>query len=242
MESNHVEYNFISSFERIDQIIAESENSFEELKEVPSRDKLTFTNGFYVNCSALVIDIRGSSDLPEKHNRPKLAKLYRTFLSEVVAVMNGNSDCAEIFIVGDCVTGIFNTPYKSQVDSVFSTAARLSSLVDVMNYKFAENEIEQIVVGIGISDGRALMIKAGYKGSGINDIVWMGDVVNHATKLSGYGDSSIYDREMMVSSVIHQNLKDDNQSLLEWNSNRGCYHGNVINIVMNDWYEEHCQD
>ena len=80
MESNFSTYRYLDSFERIDTIIAESENSFEELNGIPSREKLTFANGFYVFCSALVVDIRESSKLPDKHNRPKLAKLYRSYI------------------------------------------------------------------------------------------------------------------------------------------------------------------
>lgn len=130
MESNYITYDYLKSFGRIDDIIAASDNSFEELKEIPSRDKLTFTNGFYVEkCSALFVDIRDSSELPSKHTRPKLAKLYRCYLSELVAIMNGNTRCAEVNIVGDCVSGVFNTPYKADVNDVFSTAAQISSLM-----------------------------------------------------------------------------------------------------------------
>lgn len=240
MQANHISHDFSASFGRIDEIIATSENAFEELDSIPSGDRLTFTNGFYVNCSALIIDIRDSSSLPQHNNRPKLAKLYRAFISETTAVMNGNQDCSEIMIVGDSVAGVFNTPYKPDIDGVFSTGAQVSSLVDVLNYKFQRNGILQIRVGIGMSYGRALMIKAGYKGSGINDIVWMGDVLNDSTKLANYGSSTLVDKEMMVSSVFRSNLNDHNKSLLEWNSNRNCYHGHVVNTPMNDWYSQNC--
>ncbi len=33
--------------------------------------------------------------------------------------------------------------------------------------------------------GRALVIKAGFSGSGINDLIYMGDVVNRASKMCG---------------------------------------------------------
>lgn len=42
-------------------------------------------------------------------------------------------------------------------------------------------------VGIGLADGRALMIKAGFSGSGIHDVVYMGQVVNPAAKLAALG-------------------------------------------------------
>ena len=241
MESNHIEYSLENSVERIDEIISANDNLFQELKNIPSRDKLTFNNGFYTNCSALFVDIRKSSELTSKHTRPKLAKLYRTYISEVVAVMNGNSKCAEINVVGDCVSGIFDTPYKSDIDRTFCTAFSIASLIDIMNYKFKKNDFTEIVVGIGLADGRALMIKAGYKGSGINEVVWMGDVVNEASKLASYGNREYYDREIMVSSAFQENLNDENKELLEWNSNRSCYHGNVVSASMNEWYQQNCK-
>lgn len=241
MKTNYIAYDHIKSFNRIEDIIAASDNSFEELNEIPSCDKLTYTNGFYVNCSALFVDIRGSSQLPEKHTRPKLAKLYRVFLSEIVAVMNGNNICAEVNIVGDCVSGIFNTSLKQEINEVFNTAARISSLIKVMNYKFEKNDIEQIEVGIGLSYGRALMIKAGYNGSGINDLVWMGEVVNEASELASYGNQTRSDMETMVSNIFYGNLNEPYQELLVRNYSRNCYNGNIICTEMNEWYQENCK-
>lgn len=241
MKTNYIAYDHIKSFNRIEDIIAASDNSFEELNEIPSRDKLTYTNGFYVNCSALFVDIRGSSQLPEKHTRPKLAKLYRVFLSEIVAVMNGNNICAEVNIVGDCVSGIFNTSLKQEINEVFNTAARISSLIKVLNYKFEKNDIEQIEVGIGLSYGRALMIKAGYNGSGINDLVWMGEVVNEASELASYGNQTRSDMETMVSNIFYGNLNEPYQELLVRNYSRNCYNGNIICTEMNEWYQENCK-
>ena len=85
------------------------------------------------------------------------------------------------------------------------------------------------------------MIKAGYKGSGINEVVWIGDVVNEASKLASYGNKESGDKEIMVSSVIYQNLKDENKGFLAWNDVRECYHGNIVSKYMNDWYVQNCK-
>jgi class 3 adenylate cyclase len=240
MESNFGNYNFLESFNRIDEVILESDNSFEELDRIPSRDKLTFNNGFYVNCSALYVDIRDSSELPTKHNRPKLAKLYRAYISEIVALLNGNANCAEINIIGDGILGIFDTPFQKDINDVFSDAYQISSLVAVLNYKLKKNDIEQIRIGIGASWGRALMIKAGFKGSRINDIIWMGEVVNEASKLSSYGNKTWSDNEIQVSINFYNNLDEYNKTLLQWNANRKCYHGNIGSKPMIEWYEQNC--
>ena len=107
MKSNHQYYDFEKSRSRIDDILKTEDKSFEEVDFIPSRDRLTFNNGFYINkTSALFVDIRESSKLPSKYKRPVLARLYRSYISEVVAVINGNQYCAEVNINGDCVWGV----------------------------------------------------------------------------------------------------------------------------------------
>jgi len=242
METNTIPYDYIKSFDRIDTILDESDKSFEELNYIPSRDKLTYKNGFYVQCSALFVDMRESSELPNKHKRPTLAKIYRSYISEVVAIMNGNSHCKEIEIDGDCISGIYDTPQKKDIDSMFSDGARITSLIKVLNHKYKKKGISEIRVGIGMDYGRALMIKAGYSGSGLNKIVWMGDVVNGASNLCSNANKGYGNQETFVSNVIYNNLNEHNQKLLEKNYNHDCYHGSVISILMDNWYKENCKN
>ncbi len=239
MKSNFITYDFEKSRKRIDEILDAKDTSYEEVEKIPSRDRLTFNNGFYVTkTSALFIDIRGSSKMASDYTRPTLAKIYRSYISECVAVINGDSNCAEVDIHGDCVWGVFDAQYKNQIDSVFSTGAELSSLIDTLNCKYKKKNIKPIEVGIGMDFGRVLMIKAGYDGSGLNDVVWMGEVVNDARKLCAHGNRTMFDNEIMVAKDFHSNLNDHNKSLLAWNSNRNCYHGNVINTGMDKWLKD----
>lgn len=241
MKTDNTEYKLEDSLARIDEILKAEDCSYEEKDSIPPREQLTFTNGFYVNCSALFVDIRKSSELTDFHKNRVLAKLYRAYISEVAAVINGNSTCKELDVVGDCVSGIFDTPYESDINGVFATAFTVASLIDILNYKLRVNKIREITVGIGAAYGRALMVKAGYQGSGINEVVWMGNVVNEASKLGSYGNRELYDREIMVSEVFFNNLSDENKKLLEKNIYRNCYHGNVVNSAMNDWYKQNCK-
>lgn len=241
LEANYKSYLYEKSFERMNDILNASDISFSEVDDIPSRDRLTFTNGFYVNCSALFADIRGSSGLPSRYQRPTLARIYRSYVSEVVAILNGSILCKEVVIAGDCVSGIFLSQYKTQIDDVFTIAAQVNSMIQVLNYRLKKRKIDPISVGIGASYGRALMVKAGHDGSGINDVVWMGEVVNDACKLGNYGSASSTDHPIMVSSVFHSNLNEHNQGLLKWNATRSCYHGYVIDIAMEEWYATNCK-
>jgi class 3 adenylate cyclase len=241
VDSNHKSYDFEASFRRLDDILNQSDISYEEVDSLPDRDELTFTNGFYASCSALFVDIRGSSKLPQEMKRPTLARLYRAYISELVAVMNGDVYCREVNIVGDAVWCVVNTPKKTDIDDVFSTACAAHALVRVLNYKLRNKGIGAISVGIGMDWGRALMIKAGYAGSGINDVVYMGDVVNSAAKLAakgGMGPAGL--GPLIVGSSFQHNLNDHNKGLLSKTWGYTYYTGSAVNTAMDAWYQENC--
>jgi len=241
VDSNFKTYSHVSSFARLDDIMTQSQANYEEVKELPDRDRLTYSNGFYAYCSALFVDIRDSSKLPDLYKRPALAKLYRAYISEMVAIMNGNAQAREISIVGDGVWAVFNTPLKSDIDGVFSTAAQANSLVKVLNYKLGKAGYSTpIKVGVGMAYGRALMVKAGYNGSGIADVVYMGDVVNAAAKLAAQGSDGYAVPPMMIDNVFAGNLNENNTKLVTKDRTRGCYTANAVNVAMNDWYEANC--
>lgn len=240
MEANFTTYDHKNSDERIQEILNSTE-AFEELADIPSRDRLTYSNGFYVNCTAVFIDIRGSSELANTHTRPVLGKLYRAYLSECVAVMNGDSNCREIFINGDCVSGIFSTPYKTNINEAFSAAARLNSVTKLLNWRLEQKGYTTFRCGIGMAYGRALMLKAGYKGSGINDVIWMGDVVNEASNLC-HDASRGYRKTLQASETFYLNLTTDNQGLLSpvydpLTLRIENYEGNVVNKVMEEYLD-----
>jgi class 3 adenylate cyclase len=238
MEAAHATYDFQASIVRIQEILNASDADYADSKTLPARASLTFTNGYYVDVTVLFVDIRESKQLSETHTRPVLAKIYRAFISEIVAVLRGHSKVSEVYIEGDGVWAVFDTPYKTDIDEALSTAARVSSLVDILNIKLAKKNYSPIKIGMGIDYGECLYIKAGYKGSGINEVVWVGKVVGQAAALCKHGNRTLFDAETLVSTVIYQNLKQEYKDLLRWSQSTQCYSGNIINIVMSDWVNE----
>lgn len=243
MESNHtMSYSVEKSSERMDDILDSSNSNFKDTDSIPLRSELTFKNGYYVNITAIFIDIVGSSDMTDEHRRPTLAKMYRAFLSECVAIMNSENNCKEISINGDCVWGVFNTPYKSDIDEVISVSAKLNSMIKILNYKLRKKGYSEISIGIGIDYGRDLMVKAGYSGSGINDIIWMGDVVNSACHLCNKAGRD-FRKVIIISKTVYDNLNEHNQGLFSsyldgWTTR---YEGNIINTGMEEWYDKNCK-
>lgn len=238
MKATNKQYDFNSSLSRIDEILDASNDSFKESDSIVNRENLTYKNGFYVYCTALFVDIRDSSNMTDAHKRPVLAKIYRSFISEMVALMNGHDTCREVNINGDCVWCVCETKYKTDIDGVFSLAAKACSLVDILNYKLKIKNYQTYQVGVGIDYGRALMIKAGNDGSAIDDVVWMGDVVNQACHLCNEANSGFFDKRVFLSNIIYDNLNDNNKTLCSKDGGRDIYQADVVNINMSKWLKK----
>lgn len=82
------------------------------------------------------------------------------------------------------------------------------------------------------------MIKAGNDGSAINDVVWMGDVVNQACHLCNEANSGLFDKRVFLSNIIYDNLNDNNKALCSKDGGRDIYQADVVNINMSEWLKE----
>lgn len=238
MKATNTSYELTCSIERIDEILDADNKSFEELDHIPTRDNLTYKNGYYVKCTAIFVDICGSSDMTNAQRRPVLAKIYRSFISEMVAMFNGFSQCKEISINGDCVWAVFDTPLKADINAAFDAACKAASLTDILNYKLGKKGYTTIEANIGMDYGRALMVQAGFKGSAIKDVIWMGDVVNSACHLCNEV-RVISKKRILLGEVVYNNLNEHNQGLCEiYDDDRSVYGSNAINKSMNEWLKE----
>ena len=239
---NHIVYNIEKSAERIQEILDSNNSNYEEKGNVvPSRDTLTYDNGYYVNVGAIFVDIVGSSDLSDGSQRATLAKIYRSFISECVAIMSSKKICKEVNIHGDCVWGIYELSWYSNADVILEVAATIRSFINLLNKRLIRKGYKSIDIGIGIDYGRALMIKAGYKGSSINEVVWMGDVVNNACHLAntaGRSGRSVF----IVSDTIYKRLsveiKQWFKKYSDWTSPIQ-YEGDVCIEEIEDWIKNH---
>lgn len=233
----HIKYDTAASAARIDSILQSGYGDFESVNDVPGRTDLTFKNGCYVNVSALFIDIVASSEMTDFSKKITLAKIYRCFISECVAILSELKFCQEVNIHGDCVWGVFDTKCQNQFDDLFDASAKLHSCVKIINEKLEKYGYQQIKVGIGCDFGRALMVKAGFYGSGINDVIWMGDVVNSACHLSGEAGRE-GNPVMLYANAFYDKLSYSYKKLLGWywsSSGSRVYGGTLINSKMEDY-------
>lgn len=177
---NHYSFELSKSIERMNRYLSEAEDTA-SVEEIPSRDEFSYDNGYYVQCCAVFIDMRHSSELTDEMSKKRAARIYRSFISEMTAVLQSFQNCKEINFAGDCVSGIFDATKEDDIYNVFMAVAKLNSQVMLLNNRLKDYNFPEISVGIGVNYGQALVVMSGYKGSDLKDLIWTGDVVNEAS-------------------------------------------------------------
>ena len=115
----------------------------------------------------------------------------------------------------------------------------------MLNKVLLDNKFDEIRAGIGISTAQELVVKAGRKGVGINNKVWIGDAVTKASNLSSLGDKNGI-RRIVLSSCTHYNIidqfiVDNGEESKTWfkqgyNSSYGYYyHAGIVKSQFDSW-------
>lgn len=243
-----MDYNYIDGKDRIKEIL---NNNAEIIKtNVPKDDnKFTYDNGIRSWIGSIFVDIVKSSRLIKEENELIVSKILRAFTSEIISILNSSNNVREIGIRGDCVYGVFSAPKTTDTYELYQMTTYINCFIKMLNKMLTKKKYRTIQVGIGMSIGEDLIVKAGQKGTGINDKIWIGQAVVDACNLAniagrngkgiiGYSKIS-YDN--FIQQVIEQNknyTEDYIKSWFNYDANKNAYFANIINIKFDEWIQD----
>lgn len=240
-------YDYKEGKKKIEEIL--NNNAEIQKKEIPKDDSnFTYDNGIKSWIGSIFVDIVGSKKLIEGEKDIVVSKILRSFTSEVISIMNSSDNARQIGVRGDCVYGVFSTPYQSDIYELLTIATYINCLIKMLNKLLTKKSLPNINVGIGIGVGEDLIVKAGKKGTGINDRIWIGKAVIDACVLAdkaGRNGNAI----IGVSSLAYENfiekLTEENSEAPKWfaqkydfDLNKYSYYGNIIDNSFNKWIDE----
>lgn len=241
------DYDYEGGKQRVIDILT-SKTAIEKAESVPSNeDEFTYENGIKSWVGALFVDIRDSTDY-FKNNSPEIvSRVMRAFCSETITILQADKNFRQIGIRGDCVYGIFSVTYKSDLKSILNNAIVINTFQKMFQKILNDYSMPTFEIGIGLGCSEDLVIKAGKKGSGINDLIWIGDAVIDACKLSSQG-SKDYFSSIVMSECFYNNIKDSKANEKEtysklctqkYSQKLGEYvwHCNIITICFNNWID-----
>lgn len=235
--------------ERIETILYEDGEVIER-DELPSESDFTFDNAYQSWVTGLFVDIRDSTKLFSQENKNDVSRLIRAFTSEVIEILRLDTDAKpdaklrEIGIRGDCVYAVYTTPKMDDIYEVADKAFYVNTFMKMLNQLLEDAGYPTIKVGVGVSSAQDMVVKAGRKNVGINNLVWIGSAVTMASKFSGLGNKD--GRECLVFSKcsylnIIDRLKKENPDAENWFRDHydfelGTYYtANIIKTEFNNW-------
>jgi adenylate cyclase len=165
-----------------------------------------------LDLAMLFIDIKESTKIVNSLKRVTAARMYKSFLFGVARIAKNNNGELRSFN-GDGVLVAFNG--KSRRTNAVKASLQMTWFVNnilkpkMMSY--FENKIElqdmEFDFGIGIDEGRVLVVRGGIRGENNNDLVWVGNATNYSVKLASL---SINNYRIHISENVYKSM---NQSV-----------------------------
>ena len=242
-------YDYEGGKKRIEEILNNKITVIENEK-LPEVGNFTYDNAYYSWVSSIFVDIRDSTTLFSEEDKEKVAKIIRSFTSEVIDILDDTNLVRETGIRGDCVYGIYTTPFQTDIYEVFLLTATVNTLMEMLNKLLAKKGYQKIKVGIGMSTDQELVVKAGRKNkTDLNSKVWIGDAVTKASNLSSIGNKNFVN-SVVISESSYDNFIDElekkssGKNPKSWftkvtDYNLGVYyHGDIIINGFNEWVKK----
>lgn len=237
-------YDYKEGKKRIQEIIT-NKLKIEKGQEIPTDDHFTYENAYYGPVGAIFVDIRNSTQLFAHENKEEMSKVIRCFSSEIIEILRDTDQLREIGVRGDCVYAIYTVPWKINIDMMCNKAFVINTFLKMLNSVLKENNFPICKAGIGISYSEDLVVKAGRKGTGINNTVWIGKAATHASKLSSLANKGNINPIAMTPSVYNNLIREKNKDYIIENwfeygydfEIGGFHHCDIIQDDFNQWIE-----
>lgn len=246
------DYDYKEGKKRIQDIL-NNKLSVNEQDSIPNEPQFTFENAYYGWVTAIFVDIRNSTKLFSEGDKEKVSKIIRSFTSEIIEILRDDDNLREIGIRGDCVYAIYTTPYKNYILSCYQKTFCINTYIKMLNKLLNTKNYPQIKVGIGMASDRELVVKAGRKGTGINNLVWIGNAVSIAAKLSAIAHKDVF-QPICYSEISYINITKSlnetrsDKSFYSWFNKKfsidlGTYYSaDIIHIKANEWIDAGMKD
>ncbi|WP_034490211.1 hypothetical protein [Butyrivibrio fibrisolvens] len=242
-------YDYKESKKRVDEILY-SKTEIVTKDVIPSSDsEFTYSNGIKSWVGAIFVDMVGSSDLCNTADE-KTARIFRSFCSEIIAIMKEDLNYRQIGIRGDCVYSINTAHYRSDLVDMFDTAVLINTFMGMFRKQLENKGYAPVKAGIGLGCSEDLIIKAGQSGSGINDKIWIGKAVVEASKLGDKANRNGIQPIAMSTLFydnVHENLEKRDERYKTWiephsdmiysiyNTRPDFYHCDLVKTGFSDW-------
>ena len=188
---------------------------------------------------AFCIDLRHSSDLLTVHHKQTSGKIHKAFLTVVAQVVLHYKGVIRSF-QGDSLLAFWPAQYKRQISTAVKAALATKWFLDI-ELSSLFKKYEKLDFGIGVDWGEVFIVRAGIsRDANTNDLVFIGDCVNFATKIANKAEGP-YHVEISESSYdkLTKEMIYGTQNGWEvdmWEDESVEFKGDVYDTKCTDWH------
>lgn len=153
------------------------------------------------------IDINGSTDLLNNHQKGTVAKLHMAFFHIIITVAKSLGGEVRSFN-GDSMLVFFQGTTKATLSNAVKAAMQMKYLLSIeTKLQSYFSKYSTFDFGIGIDDGKILATKIGIgRDANTKDLIWLGNSVNKSVRIS---EKVMGPSHIGISSYVYGNLKDE---------------------------------
>jgi class 3 adenylate cyclase len=236
MKERYFGINIEESIGRIDSLLSEKDEAYAQLNSFPHKWHEEALKGMYVNAAILYFDLKKTATLFSHHSISTVARIIRTYISEITAVLKSLPKCKGVHLDGDNIYGVFDASLSTGLDNVFALAVIGKSILEIMNHKLSSHHMPTISAGIGIDFGKVLMVKTGFKG--IQEPVWLGDVIYFAARFSHLANQTEGGSHIFLSRLVYKHIGKEYQNLCLANQTLDCYQSTATYDPVSQWLQK----
>lgn len=201
------------------------------IDRIPTKQDVTFgEKACSIDAACLFIDIRNSTGLLVKYAPSAIANVLKAFHYICTKILKYNSGEVRS-INGDSILAMFDGPEccDDAVSAAFNIKYTLNLLI-----KPLFNNSEDFDYGIGIDFGKIFVAKVGLYGEFNNDLIWVGNTINQASK---FGNNAKHPNNIFITNLVYQKLNDINKIRPIITSQR--HHRLLMGIRQDFWRRNH---
>ncbi|KKK49270.1 hypothetical protein LCGC14_3136740, partial [marine sediment metagenome] len=188
--------------------------------KLPAVENVKYKEVVTINVAMLFCDIKGYTKLVTEASDPKtVARIMTIYVTEMAAAIREHGGTI-LSIRGDGLIGTFVDGDRNASTEAVRCAVTMNTILDyVVNKQLKSFKQESLVCHWGADSGRIKITRAGLYRENMNDLVYIGDAINHASKFSVLAQGN----QIAISEKMHNRIDNEfkkSDSPWEWTPER----------------------
>lgn len=218
--------------------IAAGTLEFRESTTIPEvSNHLKYTEIVEMHLAMLFVDIKGYTKLVQDQNPKKIARIMTLYVTEMGAAIRHHEGTI-VSIEGDGLLAAFNAKENHKFNAcekAVRCAVTMNTLLEfVVNKRLKDIGYDTLNCRYGVDYGRVIIKRAGIRGEGKNELLFIGKATNHASKFLSIASSN----ELVISEDVYTNLSEsytDSNKGWNWSGNVSSDYGGYRKKSVGHW-------